>query len=108
VRRTYAPRSAGTAMATVSHGGFEWDDDKSAQNARKHGVAFFEAMECFLDPHGIDFADEANPDRLILLAVSRANRVLAVVYAERLEGATIRIISARCATAHEEKTYFET
>ncbi len=29
---------------------FEWDDQKDAENVRKHGVSFAEAQRAFLDP----------------------------------------------------------
>ena len=40
--------------AMASLGKFEWDAVKAASNLQKHGVSFAEAMECFLDPHGIE------------------------------------------------------
>jgi len=84
-----------------------WDSEKAAVNVKKHGITFGEAMECFLDPHGLDFADKSHPERLLLIGISRANRILCVVYAERLEGAILRIISARRATGHEKEIYSE-
>ena len=92
-------------MATVRLGDFEWDAEKARSNAKKHGVTFTAAMLCFLDPHGIDLADSSNPDRIVLIAVSRAHRILCVIYAERRDGAILRIISARRATRHEKKIY---
>lgn len=92
-------------MATVRFGDVEWDDAKAAANERKHRISFVEAMECFLDPHGVELADARFPDRVALIAVSRAHRILCVVYAERGEDAILRIISARCATRHEKKFY---
>lgn len=29
---------------------FEWDEDKNLLNIKKHGIAFNEAMQAFLDP----------------------------------------------------------
>lgn len=92
-------------MATVRIGDVEWDDVKAAANEKKHRVSFIEAMECFLDPHGVELADPRFPERVLLIAVSRAHRILCVVYAERGEGAILRIISARRATRHEKKFY---
>jgi len=92
-------------MSLVQVGEFEWASAKATTNRKKHGVTFGEAMECFLDPHGIDLADPNRPDRIILIAISSASRILCVVYAERLEGAILRIISARRATRHEKKIY---
>ena len=42
-------------------------------------------------PHGVDLADAAHPDRVVLIAISRAHRILCVVYAERGDGAILRI-----------------
>ncbi|MBN1612088.1 MAG: BrnT family toxin [Polyangiaceae bacterium] len=92
-------------MATVRVGDFEWDADKSVRNVKKHGVGFVEAMQCFLDPHGVDLADARCPDRLVLIGASQTPRLLYVVYAERSDGAILRIISARRATRHEKKIY---
>jgi uncharacterized DUF497 family protein len=92
-------------VATVRFGDFEWDDGKARQNAKKHGVTFTDAMLCFLDPRGVDLADAIHPDRFILIAASRVHRILCVVYAERRDGAILRIISARRATRHEKKIY---
>jgi uncharacterized DUF497 family protein len=36
-------------VATVTFGDFEWDSDKAAANAAKHGVTFEEAVTVFLD-----------------------------------------------------------
>ena len=92
-------------MSTVQVGEFEWDSAKATLNVKKHGVTFGEAMECFLDPLGVDIADPAHPKRFLLIAVSSANRMLCVVYAERLDGAILRLISARRATSHEKTIY---
>jgi uncharacterized protein len=37
---------------------FEWDDGKSAANARKHGVTFEEARDVFRDPLAIELLDD--------------------------------------------------
>jgi hypothetical protein len=50
---------------------FEWDEDKSRRNSRKHGVSFEEAQTVFLDDHAIRFYDldhSRNEDRFIMLA----------------------------------------
>jgi len=36
---------------------FEWDDEKAATKAAKHGVSFDEAATVFLDPLYLIFAD---------------------------------------------------
>jgi hypothetical protein len=86
---------------------FEWDEDKSASNHKKHQIRFEEAQTVFLDPHAIDFYDEDHSereDRFIRVGISEKLNVLLVVYCERDEK-HIRIISARKATLDERKLY---
>lgn len=85
---------------------FEWDDKKAITNARKHLVAFDEAMTCFYDPHQIAFYDpdhSENEDREVMIARSNQNRILVVCSTIRDE--KIRIISARLATKQEKRDY---
>jgi uncharacterized protein len=84
---------------------FEWDAEKASSNVAKHKVTFDEAATVFADPHALDAADFADSDRLVIVGVSRASRVLFVVYAERVERATIRIVSARRASPTQRKRY---
>jgi uncharacterized DUF497 family protein len=37
---------------------FEWDAVKESENIRKHGFAFADAVEAFLDPNGFALRDE--------------------------------------------------
>ena len=88
---------------------FEWDREKAAANARKHGVAFSEAMTIFGDPLEltIDDPDHSHDERRFLsIGMSAAGRVLVVAYTER-EGRT-RIINAREASSQERKSYEST
>ena len=85
---------------------FEWNPSKAAANKRKHGVSFAEAAECFKDPLAMILDDPQYPERLILIGVSRRQRTIFTVYAER-DAALIRIISARRATARERRKYEE-
>lgn len=85
---------------------FEWDPGKAAANARKHGVSFDEASECFEDPLALVLEEARFPERLILIGVPRARRLIFTVYAER-GPAVIRIISARKATRNERRAYEE-
>jgi uncharacterized protein len=84
---------------------FEWDAEKAAGNVAKHRVTFDEAATVFADPHALDAADFDDPDRLVIVGISRASRVLFVVYAERVDRATIRIITARKASPTQRKRY---
>lgn len=85
---------------------FEWDPAKAASNKRKHGVSFEEASECFRDPLALILNEPQYPERLILIGASQKSRVVFTVYVERAI-ATIRIISARLATANERRKYEE-
>jgi uncharacterized DUF497 family protein len=85
---------------------FEWDRAKAESNRRKHRVTFDEAVSVFYGPLSATFPD---PDasyteaRLITIGRSSQDRLLVVVHTE--QGETIRIISARRATAHERKQH---
>lgn len=80
---------------------FEWD---AQSNIRKHGIAFAEAAEVFLDPfyQGGD-ASVDDEQREFIIGYSLVQRLLLVVYIER--GERTRLISARRATRHERRLY---
>lgn len=85
---------------------FEWDRAKAGANRRKHKVTFDEAVSVFYDPLSATFPDpdsSRSEERLITVGRSLRHRLLVVVHTERNE--TIRIISARLATAHERKRH---
>lgn len=85
---------------------FEWDNSKAAENLSKHSVSFSEASTVFEDilsrtiPDPLHSNDE---DRFIILGNSGLQRLLVVVHTYREN--TIRIISARMATARERRDY---
>ena len=88
---------------------FEWDETKAAANFKAHGVSFDEAVEAFFDPNaveGFDREHSIDEKRFYIIGFS-TRRLLYVVYAERLEGQTIRIISARKAEGKKQKEYEE-
>jgi uncharacterized DUF497 family protein len=85
---------------------FEWDREKAKKNLRKHKVSFDEAMTVFYDTLSATFDDpdhSINEERFITIGYSSHGRLLVVSHTER--GQTIRIISARSATAHERKRH---
>ncbi len=87
---------------------FTWDDDKAAANQHKHAVSFEEAQTVFDNPLAVIFDDEAHSDaepREIIVGHSARNRLLLVCFTERAN--SIRIISARRATAKERNDYEE-
>lgn len=87
---------------------FEWDEEKSRNNLRKHGVSFDEATTIFGDPLSVTIDDPRHSireSRWVTLGLSVKLRLLAVVHTDR--GGRIRIISARLATRYERETYEE-
>ena len=88
---------------------FEWDPAKAANNIRKHGVSFDEAVTVFKDPLAFIFDDTSHSEeehREIIIGTSALRRRIFVCFVERLED-VIRIISARPATRQEIKDYEE-
>jgi len=87
---------------------FEWDENKSKQNLKKHGVTFVEAKTVFNDPFAITIEDpdhSANEDRYLDIGLSLKGEVLVVWYTERND--SIRLIGCRKATRFERKAYEE-
>lgn len=86
---------------------FAWDPRKAAENRSKHGVTFEEAATCFVDELALELADRDHPDRMLLIGVSDAARLLLVVHAVLEADDIIRIISARRTTRNERRRYEE-
>jgi uncharacterized DUF497 family protein len=87
---------------------FEWDAHKATANVKKHGVSFDEAKSVFQDERAklIDDPDHSDDeDRFVLLGLSHTLRILVVCHCYRSDDDTIRIISARKASAREAKAY---
>jgi uncharacterized DUF497 family protein len=84
---------------------FEWDPAKAASNRKKHGVSFTEAVTVLFDPLSLTEEDLRHPTevRWVTLGESCLARLLVVVHTD--EDDTIRIISARKATARERRDY---
>ena len=90
---------------------FEWDTEKAKSNQKKHGVSFEEASEVFLDALQISIPDTEHSEveeRWITLGNTRSNKLRLVVHTYLTyydEQVTIRLISARQATKHEQRQY---
>jgi uncharacterized DUF497 family protein len=87
---------------------FEWDEDKAALNAAKHGVSFLEAATVFGDRLSETFDDpkhSAEEQRFVIIGTSGRGRILVVAHTD--DGETVRIISAREPTRGERKFYEE-
>jgi uncharacterized protein len=88
---------------------FEWDEAKSRENKRKHGVSFEEAQSVLLDENAIRYFDpdhSPDEDRFLMLGISFKLRVLIVCHCYRVDESLIRIISARKANRKESANYW--
>lgn len=86
---------------------FTWDENKNAQNKKKHNVSFEEAETVFFDEDALlEFDDihSVNEERFRMLGRSIEGNLLLVVHCIR-EETTIRIISARRATISEKREF---
>jgi uncharacterized protein len=85
---------------------FEWDEDKRLINLRKHGVDFVDVPSVF-DTDVVTVEDDRynyGEQRFVTFGLLNG-REIAVVHTD--DGDLIRIISARRATKHEQRSYFE-
>jgi len=84
---------------------YEWDEQKAASNLSKHGIDFADAATALEDEAAITIADAfSDEERFVTIGMDILGRLLVVVYTWRGED-TIRLISARKATAHERRQY---
>jgi len=89
---------------------FEWDKRKSLLNKTKHGLSFEEAKTAFFDENALliyDLDHSEDENRFILLGLSARLRILVVCHAYQESDSVIRIISARKASRHEQKQYWQ-
>mgnify|MGYP000264602521 FL=1 len=90
---------------------FEWDPVKAKSNLKKHRISFEEASEIFLDPLQLSMPDidhSEQEERWITLGNTKDHQLRLVVHTfitYHQEQVTVRIISARPATRHEQKQY---
>ena len=85
---------------------FEWDENKSKRNLKKHNIDFEEAKTIFNDPFAITTDDpdhSVEEDRYLDIGLSSKGRMLIVWYTERNDN--IRIIGCRKAIRSERKIY---
>jgi hypothetical protein len=87
---------------------FVWDPRKAAENVRKHGVRFEEAVTVFADSLARIHDDpehSVGERREIIIGHSSKPQLLLVSFTER--GQVVRLISARRATRREREAYEE-
>jgi uncharacterized protein len=83
---------------------YEWDPAKAAENYRKHGVHFADAVGVFEDERAFTIVDTSTDEqRMKTLGMDFLGRVLVVVYTTRNE--RTRLIAAWKAAAPQLATY---
>ena len=85
---------------------YTWDSAKAAENRRKHGIDFPDAIPALEDPRRLEEVDDRfdyDEPRMRTIGMT-VGRVLFVVTAHRGDDWS-RIISARRATRHEADRY---
>ena len=82
-----------------------WNPKKAETNFRKHGVRFSDVETVLFDPLALtlEYQDVDGEQRFVSLGSDAIGRINVTVYTYR--GDTIRLISARKATATERKQY---
>jgi uncharacterized protein len=93
---------SGTELEFLAPAVLEWDENKSTANLSKHGYDFDDASQVLYGPVMLYRSDRNNEERWIAVG-SLEHRLIAVIFTRREEA--IRIISARNARKHEERTY---
>ena len=90
---------------------FEWDEAKNKQNIKKHGLDFADASELFTGSApflvNIDTHHDHGEDRWKGIGMLQGVLVVVVIFTERDDNATIRVISLRKANVRESKAYEE-
>lgn len=89
---------------------FEWDEVKASANIAKHGIQFSEAITIWLDNQALEIPDpdhSKDEERWVRIGFSNQAKVVVVIFCEKHDDLIIRVISARKATAQEQKQYHE-
>ena len=85
---------------------YEWDPDKAASNATKHGIDFREIVQVWRDPYALILAVEHESEVRYLLLGALDDRIVTVVFTVGMQA--IRLISARYASREERRRYAQT
>jgi len=86
---------------------YVWDPKKAADNRKKHGVTFEEAVSVFEDSDALHESDTARGEfRVNVTGWSARGRMLFVVAID-VTGDVVRIISARKASRAHQDAYYD-
>ena len=85
---------------------FTWDEAKRQENIAKHGIDFVDVVAVFDGPMlvRLDIRQDYGEDRWIGAGLLW-NMVVVVIYVEWEDEETVRILSARKATRHENREF---
>ena len=84
----------------------DWDPRKAAENLRKHGVDFADAVIALEDENALTIEDNDHEEqRFKTLGIGPRLKILYVIHAFR-DNDCIRIISARKADRSETEQYY--
>jgi uncharacterized DUF497 family protein len=92
---------------TIAYVQYEWDNGKAAENLRKHGVDFADAIAALEDANRLEEVDTRfvySEERIQVIGMARSNVLFVIVTLRGEDG--YRIISARKATRHEQDRYY--
>jgi uncharacterized protein len=87
--------------------GVRWDARKAAANYTKHGISFADAATALDDPRALTIEDQRFAEqRFVTMGLDALGRLLVVAYAYPTTADVVRTISARKATANENRQYY--
>ena len=84
---------------------YEWDEEKKRLNIRNHGVDFTDAPSMFQHPMVMFLDQRKNYGEHRWIGIGILKTILTVIIFAEPDNETVRIISARKATKHEEQIY---
>jgi uncharacterized DUF497 family protein len=86
---------------------YEWDNGKAAENLRKHGLDFADAIAALEDANRLEEIDtrfEHSEERIQVIGMARGDVLFVIVTLHGEDSCSI--ISARKATRHEQDRYY--
>ncbi|MBF0106419.1 MAG: BrnT family toxin [Deltaproteobacteria bacterium] len=82
---------------------FEFDQNKSESNKRKHGIDFIQAQSLWFDPHRVYIKAKTADEKRFILIARRKTQIWSAIYT--LRNNNVRIISVRRSRKEEVAIY---
>lgn len=91
---------------------FEWDDNKSASNLKKHGLAFEEVIGAFYDTRALTQRHQIVDGEVRYRTLGMVDGITILFvghlsYDNKIGVEVVRIITARQATPKERRIYYD-